>query len=462
VGQQETEVFERPASGVEKPSAHAESLAVDECIDLGKEEKGKVSREESTREVLSIADRAETNDGAAKETCKPVEESSVVDGNTALTTAVITAQNSLRVNERGSSLFGSREPSEQEKNIDAVLRVSTKSPGAEDAGALTVNPGTVDSSPPSSSVRTMSATSNERALTTDARRSPLQEYDSTVGDDRLSSSQLAIASLAQITKAATAPVSQTASSPVKDVFDVEMPDASDKADGESTKLQRKSVSRASIPLGDDSMVDEDTSELGQAGKRRDLPDNASSPMQEREPARSSPEADPIEIVASTSLLHDDATSDFAEVSSLSDALPSSRPIPAFRVSTPRQFVATSETTATKLSLHRIKLALFSLGRRIHGRIGYERMFSQYWSAFSIVLHGAGVLEKTLWKHRAFVESFLKTRKMRSLHNKLVLGKLHFEALRSDGCPSVLPFACFRSSGSLLPRAASRCIRRLLP
>lgn len=98
-----------------------------------------------------------------------------------------------------------------------------------------------------------------------------------------------------------------------------------------------------------------------------------------------------------------------------------RPVPAFRVSKPTRVQMSPKPEPKKISLERVRLALFSLGCEVHGRRGFERVFSQYWSSFSIVLHGAGLLASTLRQHRAIVDSFLKTRKLRKLHNKLVIG-----------------------------------------
>jgi hypothetical protein len=105
-----------------------------------------------------------------------------------------------------------------------------------------------------------------------------------------------------------------------------------------------------------------------------------------------------------------------------------RPVPAFRVSKPTHVHLSSNPELKKISLERVKRALFSLGCEAHGRRGFERIFSQYWSSFSIVLHGAGLLASTLRQHRAIVDSFLKTRKLRKLHNKLVIGMFSLVSL----------------------------------
>jgi hypothetical protein len=196
-----------------------------------------------------------------------------------------------------------------------------------------------------------------------------------------------------------------------------MSDAIEKTGGDPT----------SMPHGDALLADKDASELGQTQveQQPEISEAVSKPIQEKEFSQSSSEADNIENVQSSLSLHDDATSDCVDASSLSEAMATIRPIPAFRISTPCQALVSSEPTTKKLSLQRVKMALFSLGRRIHGRIGYERLFSRYWSSFSFVLHGAGTLEKMLRNHRAIVEAFLKTKRLRNLHNKLVLGKLQF-------------------------------------
>jgi hypothetical protein len=136
----------------------------------------------------------------------------------------------------------------------------------------------------------------------------------------------------------------------------------------------------------------------------------------------SPTKRSIDLLPPSSLPQGHAISECDETSSLSEEDMIARPVPAFRLGASFQTSVASEPATKKLSLRGIKTSLFSIGCEIHGRFGYERVFSQYWSSFSIVLHYSGSRDSTMPKHRAIIASFLKTRKLRKLHNKLVLGK----------------------------------------
>jgi hypothetical protein len=74
-----------------------------------------------------------------------------------------------------------------------------------------------------------------------------------------------------------------------------------------------------------------------------------------------------------------------------------------------------------LSLDRIKMMLFSEGSLVHRNRGYERVFAQYWDALSLRLEGQ-LSAANAEKCRSALGSFLKTRRLKKLHNQLVMGK----------------------------------------
>jgi hypothetical protein len=78
---------------------------------------------------------------------------------------------------------------------------------------------------------------------------------------------------------------------------------------------------------------------------------------------------------------------------------------------------------TRPNLERIKLMLFSAGSRVHRLLGYERLFAEYWAALSRRLQG-NLSAKELRSNQAVLSIFLKTRALRKLHNKMILGMYH--------------------------------------
>jgi len=77
----------------------------------------------------------------------------------------------------------------------------------------------------------------------------------------------------------------------------------------------------------------------------------------------------------------------------------------------------------RLCLDRVKLALYSAGRNAHHRgQSYEKLFSKYLSVISMQLERGLSVADTV-KCRSVLEEFLTTKKLKKLHNKLVLGKL---------------------------------------
>ncbi|GKY93465.1 hypothetical protein MPSEU_000314000 [Mayamaea pseudoterrestris] len=73
-----------------------------------------------------------------------------------------------------------------------------------------------------------------------------------------------------------------------------------------------------------------------------------------------------------------------------------------------------------LNLDRLKLKLYMEGRRTHQCQEYERRFSKYWAALSIRLEEE-LSPSNVHKCEAILQNFLTTKKLRRLHNKLILG-----------------------------------------
>jgi hypothetical protein len=84
-----------------------------------------------------------------------------------------------------------------------------------------------------------------------------------------------------------------------------------------------------------------------------------------------------------------------------------------------------------LNLNRIKLKLFTEGRLVHKRGHYERLFSEYWSAMTLRLE-ATITARDVKKCQKVLASFLKSKRLRKLHNKLIVGKYH-RRTASEAC-----------------------------
>jgi hypothetical protein len=78
----------------------------------------------------------------------------------------------------------------------------------------------------------------------------------------------------------------------------------------------------------------------------------------------------------------------------------------------------------QLSLDRVKLGIFVEGRKVHKSVrGYERLFGIYWAALSTRLEG-GLTDAKDSSCRTFLDSFLISKKLKRLHNMLIMGKLY--------------------------------------
>lgn len=75
---------------------------------------------------------------------------------------------------------------------------------------------------------------------------------------------------------------------------------------------------------------------------------------------------------------------------------------------------------SRLNLERIKVMLFCAGSRVHQVRGYEQRFAEYWSALSMRLDSR-LSDTKLIQCRETLDSFLKTKTLRKLHNKLIMG-----------------------------------------
>lgn len=103
-----------------------------------------------------------------------------------------------------------------------------------------------------------------------------------------------------------------------------------------------------------------------------------------------------------------------------------------------------------VSLNRIKVTLYSSGSRVHRSRGYEKMFQKYWNSVLLLIEGRSNHPQST-KMRQTIETFLKTRKLRKLHNLLIIGKCqwfrvfvvyethflprHFATVSGSGCTS---------------------------
>ena len=74
-----------------------------------------------------------------------------------------------------------------------------------------------------------------------------------------------------------------------------------------------------------------------------------------------------------------------------------------------------------VDLNQIKVLLFSFGKRAHSSQRYERLFSEYWSAVSLLIEGR-MPQLAIARSRATIKSFLKTKTLRRLHNRLISGE----------------------------------------
>ena len=72
-------------------------------------------------------------------------------------------------------------------------------------------------------------------------------------------------------------------------------------------------------------------------------------------------------------------------------------------------------------MNRVKLLLYTTGSKIHRGRGFERIFGMYWDA--ICLRLSRPLNGNAYKRcDQAISAFLKSRKLRKIHNKFVMSK----------------------------------------
>ena len=87
-------------------------------------------------------------------------------------------------------------------------------------------------------------------------------------------------------------------------------------------------------------------------------------------------------------------------------------------------------------LDRIKTLLYSTGSRVHRGRGFERIFSEYWDAVSLRLSDRLSSHTTERCERA-VKAFLKSPRLRKLHNKFIMSKFEMCTIKSHLCNILL-------------------------
>ena len=78
-------------------------------------------------------------------------------------------------------------------------------------------------------------------------------------------------------------------------------------------------------------------------------------------------------------------------------------------------------TIKRVDLGRLKALIFATGRRIHGVESYHTVFMDYWMALSRRL-SENLSREEFGTCQREIRAFLKTKKLRVLHNKLILGR----------------------------------------
>ena len=74
--------------------------------------------------------------------------------------------------------------------------------------------------------------------------------------------------------------------------------------------------------------------------------------------------------------------------------------------------------------HRLKDALFSAGRSAHPSPGYAERFHSYWKAVSSRI-GGNLLDAELQNNQETLDRFLVSRRLRRIHNRLIVGEFGF-------------------------------------
>jgi hypothetical protein len=86
-----------------------------------------------------------------------------------------------------------------------------------------------------------------------------------------------------------------------------------------------------------------------------------------------------------------------------------------------------------LDVEDVKIRLYDIGSRVHRGKSPERRFAAYWEALSCFVSfrlqrgGRSTSQSTFDGVRKVLDSFLKTKRMRRLHNLLIMGKFGSDA-----------------------------------
>ena len=79
-----------------------------------------------------------------------------------------------------------------------------------------------------------------------------------------------------------------------------------------------------------------------------------------------------------------------------------------------------EKPVQRCNIDKIKMLIFSTGGLAHRGRGFERIFAEYWDALSLIVTG-GRNRDEMAQLRSVVSSFLKTKRLKKLHNRLIMG-----------------------------------------
>jgi hypothetical protein len=90
-------------------------------------------------------------------------------------------------------------------------------------------------------------------------------------------------------------------------------------------------------------------------------------------------------------------------------------------------------------IDRAKSMLYSAGSAVHRGRGFERKFAEYWEAMTLRISDT-LSNHTTERCRVAFKAFLKTKKLRRLHNKYVLGEIAVSSLVSVPLNPFSPFS----------------------
>ena len=117
-----------------------------------------------------------------------------------------------------------------------------------------------------------------------------------------------------------------------------------------------------------------------------------------------------------------------------------------------------------LDVEDVKIRLYDIGSRVHRGKSPERRFAAYWEALSCFLSfrlqrgGRSTRESIFDRIRNVLESFLKTKQMRRLHNLLIMGKFGSdERFASENRAYIRSLSIFvvRANGTMYERLCDR-------